>query len=228
MSSWTSGSINVAETFVNSGNLGLHKRDNLQKSTHDDHHSCPRSRPPEVEAHAFQCISAGPCNAIPSCAQGVGSVCGFRPAVVGIHFLSASRSAVYLPRVQTRSTKDLSRSRLFVRLILHHFLHSAANWDKECLVPSMVRGTAEAFNVSMSCRRLPETRSRDNPHTSNHGFCTRGRVFSAHTRNDPPIFEHGVQNKSWLTEIGQNATWFAADRDGAVLVGMSAKRTNLS
>ena len=58
----------------------------------------------KAEAPALQCTTAGPYNALPTSLLGVGSVCGLGPDLVGIH--SASRPAIELPRVRTRSTKD--------------------------------------------------------------------------------------------------------------------------
>ena len=49
--------------------------------------------------------------------------------------LSAWRPAIELPRVRKRSTKDLRRSRLPERLILHLFLHSATTVGRICLLP---------------------------------------------------------------------------------------------
>ena len=60
----------------------------------------------KAEAHALQCIAAGPYNAFPTSLLGVGSVCGLGPDVVGIHSVSLA-AASELPRVQTRSTKGL-------------------------------------------------------------------------------------------------------------------------
>ena len=42
----------------------------------------------KAEAHALQCTTAGPYNAIPTYLLGVGSVCGLGPDLVGIHSIS--------------------------------------------------------------------------------------------------------------------------------------------
>ena len=42
----------------------------------------------KAEAHAPQCTTAGPYNAIPTYLLGVGSVCGLGPDLVGIHSIS--------------------------------------------------------------------------------------------------------------------------------------------
>ena len=47
----------------------------------------------KAEAHAFQCTTAGPYNAVPTSLLGVGSVCGLGPDPVGIH--SGSLAARY-------------------------------------------------------------------------------------------------------------------------------------
>ena len=78
-----------------------------------------------LKAEAHTCgVTAGPYNALPTSLLGVGSVCGLGPVIVGIHSISLAvryRTAA----CSTRSTKDLRRSRLPERLILHLFLHSA-------------------------------------------------------------------------------------------------------
>ena len=52
-----------------------------------------------------------------------------------VSILSASRPAIELPRYRTRSTKDLRRSRLPERLILHLVLHSAPIGKRNFLLP---------------------------------------------------------------------------------------------
>ena len=59
-----------------------------------------------------------------------------------VSILSASRPAIELPRVRTRSTKDLKRSRPDFAPILA----LCTNWENEFLAPSMARSTADAFN----------------------------------------------------------------------------------
>ena len=89
----------------------------------------------KAEAHAPQCTTAGPYNAISTSLSGVGSVCGLGPDLVGIHSISASRPAIELPRVRTRSTKDLQRSRLPERLILLLSLRSVPTGKRTFLLP---------------------------------------------------------------------------------------------
>ena len=95
--------------------------------------------------HALQCIAAGPHNAIPANSLCVGSVCGLGPDKVGIHSISLA-AGIELRRVQTRSTKDLRRSRQPERLILL-IPALSSNWEKDFLAPSMARSTADAFNI---------------------------------------------------------------------------------
>ena len=68
----------------------------------------------KAETHALQCTTAGPCKAIPTSLLGV----GLGPDLVGIHSVSLA-AAIELPRVRTRSTKGLRRSRQLGLLILH-------------------------------------------------------------------------------------------------------------
>ena len=60
---------------------------------------------------------------------------------------SASRPAIELPRVRTRSAKDLRRSRQLERMILLLFLRSGPTGKKEFLASSTAHSTAEAFNI---------------------------------------------------------------------------------
>ena len=64
--------------------------------------------------------------------------------------LSASRPAVELPRVRTRSTKDFRRSRLPERMTFAPVLALSSIWEKDFLAPSMSRSTLDAFNCMSS------------------------------------------------------------------------------
>ena len=50
--------------------------------------SAPDEATLKEEAHALQCTTAGPCNAVPTDLLRVGSTCGLGPDILGIHTLS--------------------------------------------------------------------------------------------------------------------------------------------
>ena len=92
----------------------------------------------KAEADALQCTTARPYNAIPTSLLGVGSVCGLGPDLVGIHSISLVALNRTAACSKTRSIKDLRRSRLPKRLILHLFLHSAATGKRNFLLSRCV------------------------------------------------------------------------------------------
>ena len=61
-------------------------------------------------------------------------MCGLGPDLVGIHAISLA-AAIELPRVRTRSNKDLRRSRQPERLILPLLLRSAPTGKRNFLLP---------------------------------------------------------------------------------------------
>ena len=61
--------------------------------------------------------------------------------------LPASRPAIELPRVRTRSTKGFRRSRQLGLFDFASILALCPNWKQEFLAPSTARSTADAFNI---------------------------------------------------------------------------------
>ena len=72
--------------------------------------SAPDKATLKAEAHALLCTTAGPYNAIPNSLQGVGPCVGLVLTWL-VPTPSASRPAVELPRVRTRSAKAFRRFR---------------------------------------------------------------------------------------------------------------------
>ena len=106
--------------------------------------SAPEEATIKDEAHALQCIAAGPYNAIPTNLLCVDSVSGFGPALLGIDTLSlaarcraASNSGTLanVPAKKKRSSRVGSRS--------HFCLH--LRMEGEFLNPSMSQCTMEAL-----------------------------------------------------------------------------------
>ena len=108
--------------------------------------SAPDKATLKAEAHALQCTTTGPYNAIPTSLLGVGSVCGLGPDLVGIHSISLAA------RCRTAAcTNTLSQSFEKIHAAREYdfapVLTLSSIWDKEFLAPSMARSTAEAFNM---------------------------------------------------------------------------------
>ena len=57
----------------------------------------------KAEAHALQCTTAGPYNAIPTSLLGVGSVCGLGPDLVGIHSNRPAMNCLMFEHAQPRT-----------------------------------------------------------------------------------------------------------------------------
>ena len=108
--------------------------------------SAPDEAALKAEAHALQCTTAVPYRAIPTSLVGVGSVCGLRPDLVGIHSVSLAdrhRTAASsntcsqgLQKIQAARENDFAL-----------VLALSSIWEEEFLAPSMARSTAEAFNI---------------------------------------------------------------------------------
>ena len=78
--------------------------------------SAPDEATLKEEAHALQCTTAGPCNAIPSDLLRVGSTCGLGPDILGIHTLSLAA------RHRTASNSvTLESGMARINMILTHF-----------------------------------------------------------------------------------------------------------
>ena len=92
--------------------------DTLDPTSEPDHATL------KAVAHALQCTAAGPYNAIPANLLCVGSCVDLDPTWLG-STLSASRPAIELPHVRTRSSKAFKRFRLLVNMILLQCLLSA-------------------------------------------------------------------------------------------------------
>ena len=86
--------------------------------------STPDKATLKAEAHALQCATAGPYNAVPTSLHGVGSVCGLGPDLVGMHTVSFA-AATELPRVRIRSAKASRRSRQLESMTVLQSLRSA-------------------------------------------------------------------------------------------------------
>ena len=72
--------------------------------------SAPDKATLKAEAHALQCTTAGPYNAIPTCVLGVGSVCGLGPDFVGVdrntlHTFFKHLAHVFTPNCGSRCLK---------------------------------------------------------------------------------------------------------------------------
>ena len=78
--------------------------------------SAPDEATLKEEAHALQCTTAGPCNAIPTDLLRVGSTCGLGPDILGIHTLSLAA------RHRTASNSvALANGMAKINMILPHF-----------------------------------------------------------------------------------------------------------
>ena len=100
----------------------------------------------KAEAHALQCTTAGPHNAIPTGLLGVGSVCGFGPDLVGIH--SVSLAARYRTAACSNTlNQGLEKIQAARAFDFAPILALSPNWEKDFLAPSMARSTAVAFNI---------------------------------------------------------------------------------
>ena len=108
--------------------------------------SAPEKATLKAEAHAPQCTTAGPYNAIPTSLLGVGSVCRLGLDLVGIH--SISLAARYRT---TACSNMLSQELEKIQAVRAYdsapILALSSNWEKEFLAPSVARSTAEAFNM---------------------------------------------------------------------------------
>ena len=100
----------------------------------------------KAEAHALQCTTAGPCHAIPTNLLCVGSMYGLGPDLVGIHSLSlAARyrtAACSNTLIQGLQKIQAAREYDFAPMFA-----LSSDWEKNFLVPSMARSTADAFNI---------------------------------------------------------------------------------
>ena len=100
----------------------------------------------KAEAHALECTTAGPYNAIPTSLLGVGSVCGLGPGVVGIHSISLAarcRTAA-CSNTLNRGLEKIQAARAYD---FTHVLALSPIWEKEFIAPSMARCTSDAFDI---------------------------------------------------------------------------------
>ena len=108
--------------------------------------SAPDEATLKDEAHALQCTTAGPYNAIPTSLLCVGSVCGLGPDLLGIHTLSLAarhRSAAN----SSTLTKVLEKIQAARGYDLAPIFALSSEWEEKFLIPSMARSTVEAFNI---------------------------------------------------------------------------------
>ena len=104
----------------------------------------------KAEAHALQCTTAGPYNAIPTSLLGVGSVCGLGSDIVGIH--SISLAACYRTAACSNTlNQGLEKIQVARAFDFAPILALCSNWEKKFLAPSKACSTADAFNIA---RRL--------------------------------------------------------------------------
>ena len=100
----------------------------------------------KAEAHALQCTTAGPSNAIPTSLLGVFSVCGLGPDLVGIRSISlaARKRTAACSNTLNQGPEKIQAARAYD---LAPVLALSPIWEKDYHAPSMSRGTSDAFNV---------------------------------------------------------------------------------
>ena len=96
----------------------------------------------KAEAHALQCITADPYNAIHTNLSCVGSVCGLGPDLLGIHTLSLAARCRTAASSNTLS-KDLEK----IQAARGYDLAPIFALEEKIMVPSMARSTVEAFDI---------------------------------------------------------------------------------
>ena len=106
--------------------------------------SAPDRATLKEEAHALQCITAGPYNAIPTDLSRVGSTCGLGLDVLGIDMLSMAaryRTAVKSGTLNN-GLKKIRAAREYDRAPIFALSHE---WDEVFLRTSMAHNTTEAY-----------------------------------------------------------------------------------
>ena len=90
----------------------------------------------KAEAHALQCSTAGPDNAVPTGLLGVGSMCGLGHDLVGIHSISlaARYRTAACSNTLNQGLEKIQAARAFD---FAPILALCPNWEKEILAPSM-------------------------------------------------------------------------------------------
>ena len=108
--------------------------------------SAPDDATSKAEAHALQCTTAGPYNAIHTNLLCVGSVCGLGPHLVEIHSISfaARYRTAACSNTLSQGVEKIQAAREYGFAPMFAF---SSDWEKKFLAPSMARGTAEAFNI---------------------------------------------------------------------------------
>ena len=108
--------------------------------------SAPDRATLKAEAHALQRTAASPYNAIPANLLCVGFMCGLGPDLVGIHSLSlaaryrtaaCSNTLIQGPQ-KIQAVREYDFAPMFA---------ISSDWEKNFLVPSMARSTAEAVHI---------------------------------------------------------------------------------
>ena len=108
--------------------------------------SAPDDATLKAEAHALQCMTAGPYNAIPTSLLCVGSVCGLGPDLVGIR--SVSLAARYGTAACSNTlSQGLEKIQAARGYDFAPIFAVSSDWEKKFLAPSMARCTAKAFNI---------------------------------------------------------------------------------
>ena len=112
--------------------------------------SAPDEATLTAEAHALQCATAGPYNAIPTNLLCVGSMCGFGPDLIGIHSISLAARKRTAANSNTLN-KGLEKIQADRGYDLGPNFALNSGWEEEkLLISSMAHSTAEAFNI-VSC-----------------------------------------------------------------------------
>ena len=151
----------------------------------------------KAEAHALQCTTAGPYNAIPTCLLSVGSVCGLGPDLVGIHSISlaARYRTAACSNTLNQGLEKIQAARAFDFVPI---LALSSNWEQEFLAPSMARSTAEAFNIVCCLDRndtldeVPQDRSRRLPQACSVTNCISRILLDQSPYGPPKLWDRSV------------------------------------
>ena len=108
--------------------------------------SAPDDATLKAEAHALQCTTAGPYNAIPTNLRCVGSMCGLGPDLIGIHSLrlAARYRTAACSNTLSQGFEKIQAAREYDFAPMFAL---SSDSEKKFLAPSMARSTVEAFNI---------------------------------------------------------------------------------
>ena len=147
--------------------------------------SAPDESTLKADAHALQCTTTGPYNAIHTNLY-VGSVCGLGPDLVGIHSFSLAGRYRTAACSNTLS-QDLEKLQAARGYDFAPIFALSSEWEKKILAPSMARSTADAFTVVTNLMILHRTRNKRQPQ---HLFATNymSRTLPDQSLYEPPEF----------------------------------------